>query len=90
VAYGNRSVNPKAIRFDKNTFFLEPCKKVTVVAVEFDVAESLVAQHVASDAYVRLVLLFDSNGRRYFKKLFKSFFACRKRVRSENELLIIV
>jgi len=45
-------------------------------AVKFDVAKALITQHVASDAYVHLIVFFGV-GCQYIEKLFKGFFAGR-------------
>ncbi len=62
VASGYRAVNAQTIRFEKDAFFLQPCEEVAVRASKLDVAEAAVAQDVAADAYLCLVLFFEANG----------------------------
>jgi len=43
VADGNRAFDPQAIRFDKDSFLLEPGKKVSFVTSELDMSKASVA-----------------------------------------------
>jgi len=61
---------------------------MAVVAMELDLTECSVAEHVASDAYVRFALFFIT-GHRYFKELFEFGFARRDRSGGEHNLFIV-
>jgi len=71
----DRAIDAQAVRFDEDFFFLKPCQKISIRASEFNVAKCAVAEHVATDEHVPLVLFF--NAGRYLEKLLKCFFAER-------------
>jgi len=66
----------------------EPDKKIAVWAVELDVAKRSVAEHVASNADMHLMLLVIADGQ-YFEKLLENGFSGRKGCRFENDLVVI-
>jgi len=70
VADGGWSIDPQTVRFKKDVLFLEPCEKMAIGAVKLNVADASVAEHMAADAYVRLVLFFDASGG-YFEEFFE-------------------
>jgi len=49
------------IRFNEYLLFLEP-SKITIRALELDVAKGAIAEHVASNADVHLFLFFYASG----------------------------
>ena len=89
VTYGYRTLDTQAVGFNKDPFLFQPGEEVVVSAFEFYIAEAAVAEHVASDAHVRLVLFFDAS-RRDFEEFLKSFFTCRELGRCEYDLIIVV
>jgi len=74
IAGHNRTLDAETIRFNENVFLLEPAKKMTVVALKLDVAECTVAQHVASNANMCLVVFFIASSG-HFKELLKFGFS---------------
>jgi len=67
---GCRALRPQTIRLKKDSCLLEPGEKVIVLALELDVSEGAVAENVAANANIQLVLVEGASGR-YVKKLLK-------------------
>ncbi len=84
----DRSVNAKAVRFEKHTFLLEPVKKVVVSAVKFDITKAAVTKNVAADADMRFALLIVAKGD-YFEKLLEFRFARRDRIGCKEDLFVL-
>jgi len=55
------TVDAQIVGFKENLLLLEPGKEIAIWAVEFDIAKALVAQHMAANAYLCLVFLFNSS-----------------------------
>ena len=66
----------QAVRFKENLFSLQPSEEITIRAAEFDVAQAAVAENMAADTDLRLVLSFEMYGC-HFKILFECCFSCR-------------
>ena len=84
-----RSFHSKAVGFKKDAGLLEPREEVVFVTFKFDAADGSVTKHVASDAYVRLILFINPHGR-HFKELLKFSFASREVFRGEYDLFVVV
>jgi len=67
----------QTIQINKDLLLLKPIKKMVLCALEFDIALGAVAEDVASDAHIRLVLFFDTKCR-YFKEFLEGGFAHRE------------
>jgi len=65
-----RTFRPQTVGFDKYSCLFKPGEKVIVRALEFDISEGAVAENVASDADIQLVLGEDASGR-YGEKFLK-------------------
>ena len=76
VADGDRAFDAQAVRLKKNSFSLQPSKKISVRAAMLDVAQAAVAENMTSNTYLCLVLAFDVD-RCDFEKLFEFRFSCR-------------
>ena len=61
----HRSFDTQTVCFDKYMCFLKPCKEVVLFAFELDVTKASAAQHMATDAYVHLVLFIDPRGQHF-------------------------
>jgi len=83
-----RSFHSKAVGFKKDAGLLEPREEVVFVAFKFDTAEVSVTKHVASDAYVSLILFIDTRGR-HFKVLLKCSFTGREVFRGKYDLFVV-
>jgi len=84
----DRTMNSQVIGFKENSLFLEPGKKVSVGALEFDVSKTLVAQHMATNADLHLALSFDTSCQ-YFKVFFECGFSCWHHGGRKDDLTII-
>jgi len=76
VSDSYRAIRAEAIGFDEDVRLLYPCEEVVVFAAELNVAEAAVAQHVASDAHVCLILIIVPHGG-HFEELLKCFLTGR-------------
>jgi len=54
------TVDSQIVGFEKDTLFLEPCEEMGILTAKFDVSQAAVAQHVAADTNLGLVLAFDT------------------------------
>jgi len=71
-------LNPQTVRFDKDMCLLDPSKQVVVSTVEFDVTEAAVAEYVAADAYVHLILFAILCTIQHVEEFLKLGFSCGK------------
>jgi len=83
-----QTMNTQAVRFKEDSLFLEPGKKISIFAAEFDVTQALVAQYMAADANLGLVLALDARCR-YLEIFFEFGFSCRHRGRHKDNLIIV-
>jgi len=88
VSNSYRSIDAQTIGFNKCFLFLEPCKKIAIRASELDVSKGTIAEHMASNADMHLVLFFNASGW-HFEKLLEFVFACRNQCRCEVNLFVI-
>jgi len=88
VADCHRPFDTEHIGFKEDSFLLEPCKKVSVGASKFDVAEAAVRKDMTSDADLRLVLTLNAGGR-HFKILFEFGFSFWDRGCREHDLIVV-
>jgi len=52
-------ISPQAVRFGKDAFLLDLSMKLVVSTVGLDVTKAVVTEHMAANAYICLILLFD-------------------------------
>jgi len=84
----DRAFHSQAVGFKEDAGLLEPREEVVFVTFKFDATEVSVTKHVASNAYVRLILFIDPCGR-HFKELLKFSFASWEVFQGEYDLFVI-
>jgi len=83
------SFDTQTVCFDEYTCFLKPHKEVVLFAFELDVTKASAAQHMATDAYVHLVLFIDPRGQ-HLEEFLKDSFTCQQLSQCNHYLFIIV
>jgi len=81
-------ISPQTVGFYEDEFLLDPCKQLVFRAVELDTAEAVVAEHVAADANMCLILFVIASGQ-HIEEFLKFIFACQKQGGCKDDLFVV-